>query len=541
MQRTTTTTELISGWASLDPQLQVAENSDGRALSRCQTRRPRPQQHQRPPCNSHSRKTADTPGRPFEGLLDSSGHGEWTGGVSRQSLTLLLTFCRTLYLQIYYANTLTGKLSRDLPRDSEDDVSDSALVGLTAFRSSSRTGGDDGLGLVPVDDTIEFPRDVTIDPHTEPQETVKSNVAISLSPSPPAFRVDDIPQTPVKPLPLPLDTSLATLRPRANTDLPASNGHSNRVSGVLFDALTAHSRNRSHSDSDSSRFSLSFHHQRSISSDQRPSNLNGHSFSVVREGSRLKDSSRLSDVQEPPHAVSPQPSIHTTRQLLTPPTPDLVSELLQRARECIHAVILHLRQFGIPQIAEDEEIVDNLICAAITAIRDLLYVSGPSRNFGGRNKVDRNTNNASQTPLIPAQRRAVATLSKFVLSARAILNDGPWTASDNVSQLSSDADELERSVIEFVSIAQGVRSQGVLGTRRLHGYLDAPHAGPARAGAGTAGTWRGFGWVNIEDHEEAPRRNLTTVTFNEFVNHLSRLQERLSTLTEVLRATRPGI
>ena len=186
--------------------------------------------------------------------------------------------------------------------------------------------------------------------------------------------------------------------------------------------------------------------------------------------------------------------------------------------------------------------MDNLICVAITAVRDLLYVSGPSfRHFGGKNRADRGTSNASQTPLVPAQRRAVATLSKFVLSARAVLNDGPWTSSDDVSQLSSDAEDLEHSVVEFVSIAQSVRGQGVLGPRRLHGYLTAPHADPAKAGAGTAGTWKGFGWVDIEDHEEAPRRNLTTVTFDEFANHMSRVQERLCTLTEELRATGPGI
>ncbi|KAG8214799.1 ras GEF [Butyriboletus roseoflavus] len=445
--------------------------------------------------------------------------------------------------QIYYCNTLTGKLSRDLPRDSEDDVPDGALIGLTAFQSSSRTGGNDGLGFVPVNDTNEFPRDVIVRLQPEPQESLKSNDTVSLALSPPDLRINDIPQAPAKPLPLLLDTGVATVRPRANTDLAAPNGHSNRVSGVLFDSLTAHSRNRSHSASDSSHLILSFQQRRGISSQRDASYSNGHHFPVVREASRLIESTRLSgvpDTQEP-HALSPQPSTSTIRQLLTPPTPDLVTELLQRARQCIHSVILHLRQFGIPQVVEDEEIIDNLICAAITTIRDLLYVSGPpSRSIGGRTKVDRGTNNASQTPLVPAQRRAVATLSKFVLSARAVLNDGPWIASDNVSQLSSDADELERSMIEFVSIAQGVRSQGVLGPRRLHGYLDAPHADPAKAGAGTAGTWRGFGWVNIEDHEEAPRRNLTTVTFNEFVDHLSKLQERLSTLTEVLRATRPA-
>ncbi|KIJ60281.1 hypothetical protein HYDPIDRAFT_139413, partial [Hydnomerulius pinastri MD-312] len=234
------------------------------------------------------------------------------------------------------------------------------------------------------------------------------------------------------------------------------------------------------------------------------------------------------------------------QESLSPSAPELVSELLQRARLCINSVIIHLQQFGIPRIAEDEEIVNNLMNAAITAIRDLLYVAGPSfGHLGGRSRVDhRSTSNASQTPLVPAQRRAIATLSKFVLSARAVLNDGPWNESDSVSHLSSDAEELERSVIDFVSIAQGVRSQefhGDQGQKRLHGYLTAPHAGPGKTGAGAAGTWKGFGWVNIDDNEEAPRRSLDRVTFNEFVAQVSQVQESLSAFAGVLRETQSGM
>ncbi|KAG6372794.1 ras GEF [Boletus reticuloceps] len=439
--------------------------------------------------------------------------------------------------QIYYANTLTGKRSRDLPRDSDDDVSDSDLVGLTAFQSSVRSGSGDGLGLVTHNDTVEFPRNATVPLQADPA----ANDTAPLSLAAPTLQVSDIPQTPVKPLPLTIRPDMATPRPRANTDFVTSNHHSNRVPGVLFDSLTAPLRHHSISATDPPRLSL---HQRSISSERHAlsSYSKTHHFPVLREAPRVQQATRLSDVpdmQEPlPLAGPPRP---TALQPLSSPAPELVSELLQRAQQCIHSVILHLRQFGIPKVTDDEKIVDSLICAAITAVRDLLYVSGPSvRHFGGKSRTDRGASNASQTPLVPAQRRAIATLSKFVLSARAVLNDGPWIESDDVSQLSSDAEELERSVVEFVSIAQGVRSQGVIGPRRLCGYLIAPHADPAKAGAGTAGTWKGFGWVNIEDDEEAPRRNLTAVTFNEFANYMSRVQERLSTLTEVIRETRPA-
>ena len=379
----------------------------------------------------------------------------------------------------------------------------------------------------------------------------------------PLVHASDTPRSiPVKPLPIPVGPGTVP-RPRANTDISPVNRHPNLPS----DSQAAHSRNRSHSAMDTS-----LNHQRNVSSERNaPSpKLNIHPLPVMPEAPRLNHQrnassernalspklnthplpvvpetprlSQLPDVLELLRPASPQSSTCTVRQLLAPPTQDIVSELLERARQCIHSVVLHLQQFGIPQVTEDEEIVEHLMSATITAIRDLLYVSGPSfRHLGRKSKNDRGDTDASQTPLIPAQRRAVATLSKFVLSARAVLNDGPWIAIDNVSQLSSDADELERSVVEFVSVAQEVRSQGVLGSKRLYGYLTASHADPTKAGAGTAGTWKGFGWVNIEDHEEAPRQNLTAATFNEFEIHISRVRDRLSTLTETLRATHPGI
>ena len=95
-----------------------------------------------------------------------------------------------------------------------------------------------------------------------------------------------------------------------------------------------------------------------------------------------------------------------------------------------------------------------------------------------------------------SQRRTIATLSKFVLSARAVLNNAPWDVGESSNQLSLDAEELERAVIDFVSIAgRDVcgESHGDMGQRRLHGHLTASHPGLGKAGAGAAGTWKGFG------------------------------------------------
>jgi hypothetical protein len=96
----------------------------------------------------------------------------------------------------------------------------------------------------------------------------------------PALHVSDIPRTPVKSVPPPLQPGMTPPRSRANTGLASSNRDSNRVPGVLFDSLTAQLRHRSYSTSDPSRLSL---HQRNISdsSERHSSYSNTHHFSLA--------------------------------------------------------------------------------------------------------------------------------------------------------------------------------------------------------------------------------------------------------------------
>ncbi|KAG2034848.1 ras guanine nucleotide exchange factor domain-containing protein [Suillus americanus] len=276
---------------------------------------------------------------------------------------------------------------------------------------------------------------------------------------------------------------------------------------------------------------------------------------VARKGSRLKEAATLPmppQVQELPPDEDPShllTSVPSLEEVLSPRPPDLISELLDRSQQAIRSVITHLQQFGIPRVADDEVIVDRLIGVAIASVRDLLYVSGPS--FGQipshlvskGSQDEQSTSTASHTLLVPAQRRAIATLSKFLLSARAILNDGPWSASDSIGNLATDATELERSVVDFVSITQSCRCDEPdcdKGPRRLHGYFSAPHAGLGKAGAGAAGAWKGFGWVTIDGNEEAPRRSLDSAVLDDIVGQVMQVQDKSNEFVESLRASAPA-
>ncbi|KAH7925881.1 ras GEF [Leucogyrophana mollusca] len=452
--------------------------------------------------------------------------------------------------QIYYANTETGQLSRDLPKDTEDDISSGDLAGLTISQSSSRAGTGATLGLTYAVDLDQPGADVgahslpeTADPvlAEESPYGYQKNNGSSITAGLPAHLQQE--------LPFP-DTNMTFGRARAQTDSsPSPSNPGNRLPGISSDFSTQ-LRQRSQSTSERSRLFPS--HQRASSMDQTPSSTSfGQTTSVVRQGSRLKQASTfraLPDVEERKselEASSSRSSTPILDQALSPSRPELVTDLLDHSQACIASVITHLQQFGIPRVAVDEEIIDNLINSIITSIRDLLYVCGspfghtPSHSKESRDR--RSVSTASQTLLVPAQRRAIGTLSKFLCSARAVLNEGPWTMSDNVSNLVLDAEELDRSVVDFVDVAQRCRNQelhGDQGLRRLLGYFTAPHAGVGKAGAGAAGIWKGYGWVNIDGNEEAPRRSLDTSTFNQFVSLVAEVQEKSALFTSMLRETR---
>lgn len=292
-----------------------------------------------------------------------------------------------------------------------------------------------------------------------------------------------------------------------------------------------------------------------MSMDQDPLFSHSHRPHVARKGSRLKETATLPILpqlqellpdEDPSNLLTAIPSLE---EVLSPRPPELISELLDRSQQAIRSVITHLQQFGIPRVADDEAIADRLISAAIASVRDLLYVSGPS--FGQipsglvpkGSQDQQGTSTASHTLLVPAQRRAIATLSKFLLSARAILNDGPWSTSDSIGNLATDATELEHSVADFVSIAQSCRCDELdcdKGPRHLQGYFSAPHAGLGKAGAGAAGAWKGFGWVTIDGNEEAPRRSLDSAVLNDIVGLVLQVQDKLNEFVEALRASAPG-
>ncbi|KAI6027560.1 ras GEF [Pisolithus microcarpus] len=402
--------------------------------------------------------------------------------------------------QIYYTNTLTGQHSRDLPKEPDEDTTDSVVMGLTTSQSSMRSGTGAELGFVAPNVNTS---------HSTPPEVVLVGSQASLSTSPsPDSQGASVTATPARPLD---SNSHPVLTPSIAEATTSHNGLSNRVPGVLFNTWAAQSRQRSYSSSH-----LLTHPERSRIGDRvypRPPSGSQLKRTIIREESESPG---------PTLALHPPQIVSTAHNLDSPNSPESLPELLEHA--CHHINCHH----------NASATIWNPSRTAVTSIRDLLYVAGPP----SRRRLGAILSRAAQTHLVSAQRRAIATLSKFMLSARAALNVGPQNGGDFISHLGVDAKELERAVVDFVGIFHQLH--GDRGQKHLRGYLDMPRASLGKEGAGAAGSWKGFGWVSIDDSEEAPRRSLDSVTFSEFEVHASSVQEKLKNFSNVLQASRPA-
>lgn len=230
------------------------------------------------------------------------------------------------------------------------------------------------------------------------------------------------------------------------------------------------------------------------------------------------------------------------QQSLAPPPPDLISELSHIAHNAI-ADVVHKNQslVGVSRRTDHGQL-DNLIRAAVITVRNLLYISAPPGHIPGnlvpRDVRSRRETTASQTLLKPAQRKVTATLSKLVLSARAMEYDSGPAAHETASRIDSDAEELDRAIMTFVVEVQRCQNEqlGGVGAKRIQGCFSAVYLGLGLVGAGYAGNWKGFGWVPLDDNDEVPQRILDGTVFSEFKTLMVSMQARFGTFHNALKS-----
>ncbi|THV03833.1 ras GEF [Dendrothele bispora CBS 962.96] len=421
--------------------------------------------------------------------------------------------------QIYYVNTKTGQQSRDLPQEAEEDTSDSDLAGLTS-QSSSRSGTSAGLGFA----------NGASDPSTSNRGAAGFGVP----------RRTGTPEPWIKKLAddgmsyyyyNQADGSVQWTRP----EVPASqqNGQPKTATGsrypILPTSISVQSQtnglHRSSVYSDSSEV-------QPLDIDNPMHQTNGHPRTRAVDGVS-------------PELTSAERIAQSLQQVLAPTPPELPTDLSVVAKEAIDAVIENIQINGTARQPEDDKQMDELIHSVVLAVRNLLYIAAvptgqiPPNVLPKEVRDHRRAPSSSHSPLKPAQRKVTATLSRLVLSARAIQYDSGSSVSDTLSRIEVDAEELERAVVAFVTEVQRIQAQqdGPTSSKRLKAAFDTVNIGLGLPGAGVAGSWKGFGWLSLPDEKQAPQRALGTDVMAEVTVSIAKVDSSLTPLTAALRSS----
>ena len=396
--------------------------------------------------------------------------------------------------QIYYVNTQTGQHSRDLPQEAGDETSDGELAGLTTNQASSRAGTGAGLGFSSEESGDELANAPFLRRNATPEPWVRKLADDGMS----YYYLNK------------LNGQIEWVKPDQDRQ--------NRGRLSMYS-----------DDSDIRPFEERFV--------QPPPNNND----VIRA---RKDPELPEPVESfATELTSAERLAQSLQESLAPPPPALVTELSESARAAIAAVVENVQMTGFTRRPEDDLAMDRFVHAVVLAVRNLLYISStpphiPSNVLPRDVKDHQRVDAASLTLLKPAQRKVTATLSKLVLSARAMQYDSRLEANSS-SRIESDAEELERAVVAFVLAAERCRSQELpdaTGGKRLFGVFSTANVGLGLVGAGTAGSWKGLGFVALEDDdEEAPRKVLGTEIVGELGSRVRKLEEKLAVLALSLK------
>ncbi|KAI9465465.1 ras GEF [Lactarius psammicola] len=241
----------------------------------------------------------------------------------------------------------------------------------------------------------------------------------------------------------------------------------------------------------------------------------------------------LADTSDP-HLTSAEKLAQALQHALAPPPPDSVTALSALTRQSVAAIVTAVQSRDSPNRPLAQASLENRIADSVIAIRHLLYISSPPYGHVPGHLYPRDGAASSssipqllQAQLKPAQRRVTATLSKLVLAALAAQYDTKSFTSEVSERMETDAAELDRALVTFVTEVQKINGQVAHEpSKRLFAALLPTSVGLGLMGAGAAGGWKGFGWVGT-DAQRQPRRDLSTDVLAELKVAIAQLEEKL--------------
>ncbi|GLB38510.1 putative guanine nucleotide exchange factor for Ras-like small GTPases [Lyophyllum shimeji] len=420
--------------------------------------------------------------------------------------------------QIYYVNTQTGQHSRDLPQEADDEISDSELAGL-ASQSSSRSGTSAGLafglnGSLSASSSMQDIAGFGIPRRTgTPEPWVRKLADDGRS----YYYYNKI------------DGRVQWSRPEAPAEVQKAPSQS-----------SSSSPSRSRQANSSKRLSVY-----SDDSDVQPVELS--TRKPITNGHASKESqARPSGKAQPPLDYTTAERIaRSLQQAVAPPPPELVTELSALTRAAIQAVVNNIQLNGLARRPEEDRDMDGLINNVVLSVRNLLYVLAVPTTQIPKDVLPREVRDLPapnvQLALKPAQRRVTATLSRLVLSARAMQYDSGSLIADTLSRIEIDAEELERAVLSFALEVQRMEHTSALPQpkppKRLHGVFGTANIGPGLVGAGSAGRWKGFGWVPLDDAQASSMRVFGPEVITDLKSYLANLDVQFRYLLRALQTS----
>jgi son of sevenless-like protein len=269
-----------------------------------------------------------------------------------------------------------------------------------------------------------------------------------------------------------------------------------------------------------------------------PQPSNGHISQTREYPSSIQDDNSAADF------TTAEQIARSLQQALSPPQPELITELSAVAKGTIQDVVHNIQLNGLARRPDEDQKLNDLLHDVVLAVRNLLYTSAMPIAQIPTNVLPREMRDTVASPVSPslksAQRKVTATLSRLVLSARAVQYDSGSLITDTLSRIEVDAEELERAVLSFVLEVQRTQHTGVLGTKppkRLTGVFSPANLGLGLVGAGTAGRWKGFGWVFLDQTTSPPTKVFNSAVIFDMKSQVASVDEQFKKFARVLQTS----
>lgn len=234
--------------------------------------------------------------------------------------------------------------------------------------------------------------------------------------------------------------------------------------------------------------------------------------------------------------TSAEQAAQALQSALAAPPPPTVAELATAVQHAIADIVSCVHEVDLAQPEHAQSLQDR-VSTVVTTIRDLLYVTAlPSGTVPDDLAAEGDEARAHvQAQLKPTQRKVTATLSKLVLSVRALQYDADVVMDNAAGKVEADGLELKTALQAFVLDVQRYHRHSSLGAKRVRGTFSSDNLGLGLLGGGAAASWKGFGFVPLDEEDGAPGKMLGSDVLAELRDMVKQLVSHLHSFSTAVQ------